>query len=113
MAVDPIISIHAPLAGRDLPPLLVEILIKSFQSTRPSRGATGAAFQSESRGVISIHAPLAGRDGHRQAAATGNLQFQSTRPSRGATRRIDNILFTADDFNPRAPRGARLVELQV
>ena len=79
------ISIHAPLAGRDLCWACMTARRKAFQSTRPSRGATGqqywrawqASFQSTrpSRGAttpfercvypalkISIHAPLAGRD---------------------------------------------------
>ena len=82
-----------------------------FQSTRPSRGATVKFRQHRRVAVkISIHAPLAGRDlssppepprvgdfnpraprgarlfhGHRQAAAT---RFQSTRPSRGATANV-------------------------
>ena len=80
------ISIHAPLAGRDLDIAhkLTDTInfnpraprgarrratvgwrsILPFQSTRPSRGATGAEL------VKLLHEPL----------------FQSTRPSRGATR---------------------------
>ena len=57
----------------------------TFQSTRPSRGATKAPPGRIAARSISIHAPLAGRD----------LLL--------ALRRS-----TLSHFNPRAPRGARL-----
>ena len=57
-----------------------------FQSTRPSRGATDAIFKAIAQIRISIHAPLAGRD-----------------------RACRHHGFVRRDFNPRAPRGARLV----
>ena len=60
-----------------------------FQSTRPSRGATGFYRRHEGGLRISIHAPLAGRD--RRSISTGYKstgQFQSTRPSRGATANV-------------------------
>ena len=80
------VSIHAPLAGRDRLRLPVFCSVIQFQSTRPLRGATAQLapqfwiteqFQSTRplRGatptpglyapggmVVSIHAPLAGRD---------------------------------------------------
>ena len=79
------VSIHAPLAGRDLARVKTTKSSSLFQSTRPLRGATAAAnvierltaeFQSTRplRGAteagngilrihrVSIHAPLAGRD---------------------------------------------------
>ena len=78
------ISIHAPLAGRD--PLVWDLATRKylFQSTRPLRGAT---FDGDALHVwmcISIHAPLAGRDTHRRSPAAGD-----------------------GHFNPRAPCGAR------
>jgi len=58
----PMVSIHAPHAGRD-----------------------GAVARVEDVEIVSIHAPHAGRD----AALTENTPakhvFQSTRPTRGAT----------------------------
>ena len=60
--VDVIISIHAPLAGRD-----------------DVRADFLAAFH------ISIHAPLAGRDVCQRMMDTAGSRFQSTRPLRGAT----------------------------
>ena len=104
------ISIHAPLAGRDqVSGLRLAQLHPLFQSTRPSRGATNICFCCQSfhinfnprapRGArpsallrpspppsISIHAPLAGRDQELRLAASQAAQFQSTRPSRGATK---------------------------
>ena len=81
---EPVISIHAPRAGRD------EVEVESsneslyfnprapcgarprrvssvssdwiFQSTRPVRGATYSARRSQRTSQISIHAPRAGRD---------------------------------------------------
>ena len=58
----------------------------TFQSTRPARGATLEALCQDCHNKISIHAPREGRD------------FL--------------LLFCTDfstDFNPRAPRGARLI----
>ena len=103
-----IISIHAPLAGSDpcFPPAASGR--PRFQSTLPSRGATGrrlppairrTVFQSTlpSRGAtpqgpghppydqISIHAPLAGSDSGAGCGAGAGDRFQSTLPSRGAT----------------------------
>ena len=100
------ISIHAPLAGRDpdwqqrqlrqdyfnprapcgarrFKASYAEIS-DAFQSTRPLRGATGVFVLSISGVGISIHAPLAGRDS----------------PGAGCTK-------PTSDFNPRAPCGAR------
>ena len=79
------ISIHAPLAGRDLTSANWPLKLSTFQSTRPLRGAT-------------------------PTPASWLLQrelFQSTRPLRGATHLPHRLITTMRDFNPRAPRGAR------
>ena len=110
-----LISIHAPLAGRDLFLELGLVSRATFQSTRPLRGATQrlstqkryqTIFQSTRplRGAtlkdrlidgmtyISIHAPLAGRD-HLKTALCGLMaSFQSTRPLRGATGGIMDLI---------------------
>ena len=105
------ISIHAPLAGRDQP------VVFSFEKL-----------------IISIHAPLAGRDTSTQICGRKRLTFQSTRPLRGATKRrcghdgdghisihaplagrdagIHPLYARRNDFNPRAPCGARQFESQ-
>ena len=56
------ISIHAPLAGCDLPTKDIVELIEIFQSTHPLRGATRHGRLRYGRIRISIHAPLAGCD---------------------------------------------------
>ena len=61
------ISIHAPLAGRDLEAGNTYYAPYRFQSTRPLRGATYAPPEVYQAADISIHAPLAGRD---QASAS-------------------------------------------
>ena len=79
------ISIHAPLAGRDSTARCRQPALSSFQSTRPSRGATGRYLGVPRRDdMISIHAPLAGRDPCSTLWTTRAIYF-----------------------NPRAPRGAR------
>ena len=78
------ISIHAPRAGRDRCGLTQTQGGKVFQSTRPVRGATVRVVSVIIDGKISIHAPRAGRDG-------------------GCGCRLSQ----RQDFNPRAPCGAR------
>ena len=124
------ISIHAPLAGRDL-----------FRQDAVEKGRISIHAPLAGRdvglhalplldGLISIHAPLAGRDIGVPAAAAALMEFQSTRPLRGATTSIDGkggrikISIHAPlagrdswwmgvqcnhpkNFNPRAPCGAR------
>ena len=80
------ISIHAPHAGRDADVIVICWKLTVFQSTRPMRGATEASCLIASLITISIHAPHAGRDAGRFG--------------------IGVALF--EDFNPRAPCGARL-----
>ena len=102
------ISIHAPRVGRDTVSITTRQAIRTFQSTRPAWGATQSPapdrehrmrFQSTRPAwgatmvggvvprnrTISIHAPRVGRD---------------VRQRRGFRAR--------NNFNPRAPRGARL-----
>ena len=61
--ITPTISTHAPLAGRDLLALRLDMLA----------------------GTISTHAPLAGRDPRGSGGPFGVYRFQPTRPLRGAT----------------------------
>ena len=86
----PLISIHAPHAGRDRIPIMILSSRLLFQSTRPMRGATKLLPNFQRQRLISIHAPHAGRDRH---GSHGN----------------DNARY----FNPRAPCGARLDAPQV
>ena len=59
-----LISIHAPLAGCDLPCGMKKRLTKLFQFTHPLRGATQLRIAYRTAACISIHAPLAGCDLH-------------------------------------------------
>ena len=125
-----VISIHAPLAGRDEHTTVSPFTRSLFQSTRPLRGATAAnaAFsvrpfyfnprapcgarrwsfvESSTKATISIHAPLAGRDLFGYADFTTPIIFQSTRPLRGATLSVTRLPMAQCHFNPRAPCGAR------
>ena len=83
-----VISIHAPLAGRDISAKPCPIKHKHFNPRAPCGARLyHVTFHGQSH-VISIHAPLAGRD-----CAT-NAQTNNT-----------------SHFNPRAPCGARLSRL--
>ena len=66
--------------------LLTGITTPLFQSTLPSRGATRFLRRQYTDADISIHAPLAGSDGD-----------------------IAVDLHTISNFNPRSPRGERLL----
>ena len=110
LLLDRDISIHAPHAGRDFQAFLNVQALKRFQSTHPSRGATLALTAQ------SVYQP----------------EFQSTPPSRGATRSglrypehgaisihapragrnyyCHSYAAWEKDFNPRAPCGARRFE---
>ena len=59
---------------------------------------------------ISIHAPHTGRDNNSIHLINSYKKFQSTRPIRGATPRQQEICPEQEDFNPRAPYGARQPE---
>ena len=78
-----------------------------FQSTRPVRGATSAERRHAQQHDISIHAPRAGRDKLGGFYNNGAILFQSTRPVRGATRSFPVPASLPNNFNPRAPCGAR------
>ena len=102
-----------------------------FQSTHPSRGATAYSLCRPYIYGVSIHAPLAGCDRLADLRATVGSMFQSTHPSRGATHYppalgcFDSFQSTHPSrgatcenphhirhtwcFNPRTPRGVRLI----
>ena len=123
------ISIHAPLAGCDLrsahqdsgtsyfnprTPCGVRRCsfpcpsrAHTFQSTHPSRGATGIEAAQALLPHISIHAPLTGCDGHRRRRHRDRMKFQSTHPLRGATLSSPSPALPATHFNPRTPCGVR------
>ena len=79
------ISIHVPREGHDM---------MRERKALPKKG-------------ISIHVPREGHDKYMLLLLIALLIFQSTCPARGTT--LKNIVPATgfDDFNPRAPRGAR------
>ena len=80
-----------------------------FQSTRPSRGATDTGARQLETLCISIHAPLAGRDRDKYQPDFF-LYISIHAPLAGRDFRAKGLELLAHDFNPRAPRGARLCQ---
>ena len=83
-----LVSIHAPHAGRD------------HQRTAMNRQVS-----------VSIHAPHAGRDPSACVIVVSLIVFQSTRPMRGATACRRSHCPLLRSFNPRAPCGARQINM--
>ena len=79
-----------------------------FQSTRPLRGATFRRIQPRGGILISIHAPLAGRDTHRVRKKNRKRIISIHAPLAGRDCGEMVQARVSDDFNPRAPCGARL-----
>ena len=101
------ISIHAPHAGRDGIGKEIYFRTPVFQSTRPMRGATSIVRYVHSVGSeFQSTRPMRGATGATDPIVL-ELVFQSTRPMRGATVPIQAFEAGPDDFNPRAPCGAR------
>ena len=106
------ISIHAPLAGRDVetdrPVGGVLISIHAPLAGRDTMSYFHGVYNS-----ISIHAPLAGRDKPSIDTMQAIMLFQSTRPLRGATGGVDGGGDVWRYFNPRAPCGARQSDIKM
>ena len=122
------ISIHAPLAGRDLRFSGLIVFSQPFQSTRPLRGATMSADKQTATAAFQSTRPLRGATVC-SIIPVLVMVFQSTRPLRGATYYffVPNRLVwisihaplagrdadiwlkesSTEHFNPRAPCGAR------
>ena len=129
LAVDAVISIHAPHAGCDLMfwqhcisylpfqsthpmrgatwSIAYAMQLSIFQSTHPMRGATHLLLRCIVHLIISIHAPHAGCDMPMTLSASRCCTFQSTHPMRGATARALAGGAEAPHFNPRTPCGVR------
>ena len=129
-----IVSIHAPRVGRDTPRGKAKRRIRLFQSTRPAWGATVNGDLPAGFDVFQSTRPAWGAT--KLVIVVANLlQFQSTRPAWGATllsqplhranmvsihaprvgrdARSFVISLPLSRFNPRAPRGARHVRLDL
>ena len=81
--------------------------MKEFQSTRPARGATARRIASISSGVFQSTRPVRGATRMSRTPGNRKMIFQSTRPARGATLLAWVGFLLIQNFNPRAPRGAR------
>ena len=129
LAVDTVISIHAPLTGSDRVPKAADGLVIRFQSTLPLRGATlregGHTYVvddfnprspygerpvytkgSADHGNFNPRSPY-GERRYGAECALGRKEFQSTLPLRGATSYFLAAISTARYFNPRSPYGER------
>ena len=105
--VDRLISIHAPRAGRDAMFGNMQTESTLFQSTRPVRGATRSGALPPGFLAISIHAPRAGRDGGGIRPEGGVLAISIHAPRAGRDTSTSISAPASEDFNPRAPCGAR------
>ena len=105
------ISTHAPLAGRDSSIWVLFLLLSIFQPTRPLRGATIAPVLLWNTAPFQPTRPLRGATRNLRALPLRNSVFQPTRPLRGATFVAFGMEVINDDFNPRAPCGARPIPI--
>ena len=100
------ISIHAPLAGRDPRQKASSLWGRYFNPRAPCGARRDGLMMDWEYRVFQSTRPLRGAT----AVSTVRIQrqiFQSTRPLRGATGRSHGCLWRHSDFNPRAPCGAR------
>ena len=80
----------------------------AFQSTRPAWGATRVVAYVPLPPEVSIHAPRVGRDPAKSSPSTFTVvSIHAPRVGRDNNGVYEHL--GADGFNPRAPRGARLV----
>ena len=106
------ISIHAPHAGRD------ELVLRAIDQPlaisihAPHAGRDAALETVHFPVAISIHAPHAGRDPPWSYSDKGCNDFNPRAPC-GARRRSPSCCWPPRHFNPRAPCGARLTTLPV
>ena len=82
---------------------------EKFQPTRPLRGATAPGVPDAFLGSISTHAPLAGRDKIGVLCPYCVIWISTHAPLAGRDANAGNWTITDEDFNPRAPCGARLL----
>ena len=79
---------------------------RSFQSTRPVRGATKYFETAKRRIEVSIHAPRAGRDlSQSEAVQLSSVSIHAPRAGRDTSPSTPTT--ASPCFNPRAPCGAR------
>ena len=104
------ISIHASRGGSDYIEWAVDVLKGEFQSTLPAGEATLRRLSGLRRIGISIHASRGGSDLLPAGNGTFPWLFQSTLPAGEATILHSSFSFISLNFNPRFPRGKRLLQ---
>ena len=82
------------------------VILFLFQSTCPARGTTPCLPSGARTRAISIHVPREGHDRPALMRSPPPTHFNPRAP-RGARLLPDGSALTPEDFNPRAPRGAR------
>ena len=124
------ISIHAPRVGRDQLPRFAPSSLRNFnprapcgarlasgrpprpfvafQSTRPVWGATRLSTGDGSNKEISIHAPRVGRDVKHPTGQSNATEISIHAPRVGRDSGLFLRIVPGQNFNPRAPCGARL-----
>ena len=75
----------------------------------PREGGDSHILPNPQHPKISIHAPREGGDPATSSRVPVHSGFQSTPPARGATTLAFDIVAAAGYFNPRPPRGGRLL----
>ena len=99
------ISIHSPLAGRDIQ-FSVPFRHRYHFNPLAPRGARPLLMRDlERQESISIHSPLAGRDTRAPILTPEELEFQSTRPSRGETKESSDYSVRGTFQSTRPSRG--------
>ena len=82
------------------------VIVKKFQSTHPTRGATDSVGMQEQRLLVSIHAPHTGCDSILPTATRRPCCFNPRTPH-GVRRRSAEVIRSGIGFNPRTPHGVR------
>ena len=117
-----VISIHVPREGHDQIHAMARRGARGARQPRklrsgawniisihvPREGHDDNIYLGIAQAEISIHVPREGHDGRCIPMSTARVIFQSTCPARGTTALAANARRFNPDFNPRAPRGARL-----
>ena len=103
-----LISTHAPLAGRDHYRKHWLAAYWHFNPRAPcgARRICLAVYAAKIR--ISTHAPLAGRDLRRRDRSAAGTGISTHAPLAGRDKMGYKYTRVGEDFNPRAPCGARL-----
>ena len=105
-----IISIHSPLAGRDVCIRQYRRNKSDFNPLAPRGARPEQAGFAAWRANISIHSPLAGRDPREKPKSPVRAFFSIHSPLARRDCALDNRAGAAVLFNPLAPCGARPME---